>query len=98
MGTNILDNEEWIYLIFIILLSIMFFHQSWANIIQRKISIFSFDRIMLILSDGFANSKNRMETRKLSKDPKRLLISGLIALLAFMGCIREIINWYKKFF
>jgi hypothetical protein len=98
MGANILDNEEWVYLIFITLLSIMLFHQAWANIIQRKISKFSFDRIMLILSDRFANSKNRTETRRLSKDPKRLLILGLIALLAFMGFIKEIINWFMKFF
>ncbi len=98
MGTNILDNKEWVYLIFIVLLSIMFFHQAWANIIQRKVSVFSFDRIMLILSDRFANSKNRMETRRLSNDPKRLLISGVIALLAFMGFIKEIINWFTKFF
>ncbi len=98
MGTNILENKEWVYLIFITLLAIMFFHQAWANIIQRKVSIFSFDRIMLILSDRFANSKNRRETRRLSQDPKRLLISGLIALLAFIGFIKEIINWYTRFF
>jgi hypothetical protein len=98
MLKNILNTEEWVYLIFITLLSIMFFHQAWANLIQRKISKFSFDRLMLILSDSFASSKNRMETRKLIKDPKRLLISGLIALLAFMGFITEIIKWLKNFF
>jgi hypothetical protein len=98
MNKHILDGEEWAYLIFLTFLGIMFLHQAWANLVQHKISKFSFDRILLILSENFASPKNRMETRKLIKDPKRLLISGLIALLGFLGFVQEIIKWWKKLF
>lgn len=98
MNQNILDSEEWAYFIFITLLSIMFLHQAWENLIRHRVSKFSIDRLLLILSDNFASSKHRMETRKLSTDPKRLLIFGLMALLGFMGFVQEIIKWLNKFF
>jgi hypothetical protein len=96
MDKHILNGEEWAYLIFIAFLAIMFLYQAWANLVQRTISKFSFDRILLILSDNFASPKNRMKTRELIKDPKRLLISGLIAMLGFLGFVQEIIKWWKK--
>jgi hypothetical protein len=68
----------------------MFLHQTWANLIQRKVSNFSLDRLILVLSEKFANPKNRVETRKLSKDPKRLTIFGLFSLLAFLGFVKVI--------
>jgi hypothetical protein len=91
-------TDDWIYLVILISFAVMFFHQSWANLIQKKVSSFSIDRLIILLSEKFANEKNKIETMKLSKDPKRIVFQGLIALFAFIGFLRNIFEWITKHF
>ncbi len=97
MQSNSIPTEEWGYFFFIFALGIMFLHQAWANLIQQKVSKFSIDRLMILISDSFASPKNRAETRRLSKDPKRLLIFGLFSLLAFLGFVKIVYEWIIQF-
>jgi len=93
-----INNDKWIQLFLFALFALIFLQQSWANLVQRKISMLSIDRLVIFLSENFANHKNKIETRRLSKNPKRLTIQGLIALLAFLGFLRLIFEWIDKHF
>lgn len=93
MNTSSITSGDYFQLFLFIFLALTFFHQFWANVIQKRISIFSIDRIIVFLSDIFASHKNKIETRKLSKDPSRLIMQGILALLTFLGFLREIYKW-----
>jgi hypothetical protein len=96
MSKNILFGD-WLFFFSVLFLAAMFLYQAWANLVQRKVSNFSIDRLMLVLSEKFASPKNRAETRRLSKDQKRLIIFGLLSLLYFLACVKTIFAWIQQF-
>ncbi len=96
MIANQLTIVDWLYLTFLFVALILSFHQAWENFINKRISRFSVDRWMLFLSDSFASKENRDRTKKLSKDPKRLVVLGVYAMLAFIESAHQIYKWVLK--
>ena len=85
------------FFIFLILLSLMFFYQAWENLINKRVSKFSLDTLIIFMSNAFANPTIQNRTLKQSKDPKRLFLMGLFALLVFIRGSIEIYSWTKNF-
>jgi len=91
--TNNIKSDDWIILLVYILFGFIFLQQAWANLIQKSVSMFSLDRFAIVISELFANKEHKAETRRLSKDPTRLRMQGILALLFLLGSIREIYKW-----
>jgi len=85
------------FFIFLITLSLLFFYQAWENIIKKTISKYSFDALILFLSNKFANPTNRANTQRVSKDRTRLFLLGMFCLLVSIKGFIESYSWMMKY-
>jgi Trk-type K+ transport system membrane component len=97
MLSNSFTAFHLIFFVFLVALSIMFLHQAWENIVNKRVSKYSLDALVVHLSNQFANATNRARTQQLSKDPKRLFILGFFVLLASIKGVMEAYSWMIKY-
>ena len=94
MLIRIPTNIDWYFLITDILLTLMFLLQAWENLIKKRISKFSIDALGFYLASTFTSRKGRQRALELSKDPKRIFLFGIFAILGTIGGIYETIIWF----
>ena len=85
------------FFLFLVTLSLLFFYQAWENIVNKRVSKYSLDALILFLSNNFANPTNRANTQRLSKDRTRLFLFGMFCLLASIKGFIESYSWMMKY-
>jgi uncharacterized membrane protein len=93
MYINNATTSDYAQLVLNIFLAMLFLHQTWANFIQRKISLVSIDRLILILIEIFASPQKKKNVQKTMQSPDRVIYLGVFAFSAFLGALREIYRW-----
>jgi hypothetical protein len=79
-------------LILIIILTAIFIGQAWVNFYKRKLSNFSIDALSLFLAKTISRGKSKQRLNVLMKDPKRIVIFGIFAILGAGSGIYQIIK------
>ena len=93
-----LDIVDWSYFSFLAVAFILSLHQGWENFVNKRISRYSVDRWMLFLSEKFASKEHHSHTKELAKDPKRLLVLGIYAVIVFVKSSQQIYVWISENF
>ena len=89
---------NWMVFCFFILSTMVLLYQSWANVINKKLTSFSFDALTMLYirilrgKNAFANAK-----KLLVQDPKRIRTLGIYAFCGALASTYIAIDWYFKY-
>lgn len=88
---------NWVFLGIYFLITILSSYQAWENLVNKRISKFSFDALLLLLIFTFGDDKTRKRARATEKDLTRITALGIYALLAMVGGVYVIVQWFNKY-
>jgi hypothetical protein len=95
---SVLAIYNWFVVFFFILLSVIFFYQSWINLVKKQLTKFSWDTLIFVFL-YFARGKNYSDKAKktIITDPEKMKRLGTAALLRGAASIGMAIFWYINF-
>lgn len=97
---SIQDPINWIGLVLfclLILLTAMSLYQAWVNLMHQKVSRFSLDALLAYISQRVRARGTKNNIRGFPKDKTDIIVLGVLALLAGLKGIQEIISLADKY-
>ena len=84
-------------LVFLFLITLMFLGEAWVNIINKRISTFSVDALILFLVQRIGTKKTKANARSFPRNKTEIIVLGICALYAGLKGVQEILIWLNNY-